>query len=116
MAHDGDDRGPGHHAGCIVLGALETDLHIRIRHTLRTVAKLLHDQLGSLAINGLSGCRHDPELHQRLDHIGSTFRHPVGHLADGQRVGNNHVADLLDLWLLVLAHAGLFPLTANRCQ
>ena len=116
MAHDGNDRGPRLHAGCVVLGTLETDLDIRVRNTLCAVAKLLHDQFSGLAIDGLGGCRHDPELHQLLDHIGCTFRHPVGKLANGQRIGNNHVTDLLDLWLLVLAHAGLFPLTANRCQ
>ena len=116
MAHDGDDRWPRLQAGRIILGALETNLDIRFRHTLRAVAKLLHDQLGGLAVDGLGSRRHDAELHQLLDDIGCTFRHPVGQLADGQRVGHDHVADLLDLRLLVLAHAGLFPLAANRRQ
>ena len=38
------------------------------------------------------------------------FGHPVGQFANSQRVGNDHVADLLNLRLLVLAPAGLFPL------
>ena len=114
MAHHGHHRGPRLQAGRVILHPFETDFDIGIGHALRPVAKLLDNQLGGLAVNRLGSGRHHAKLHQLLDDVGCALGHPVGEFADGQGVGDDHIANLLDLRLLVFAHPCLFPLAADR--
>ena len=85
VAHDGHDRRPGLQILVDVGDALESLLDVRLAHPLHLVPELGHHELGRVRIQGLvDGCK-DAVLHQHLDHLGATDRHPGGEVLDGDR-------------------------------
>ena len=116
MTHHRDNRRPRLQACRIILGSLKTDFNIGFGDTLDAMAKLLRDQFGGLAVNCLRGSGHHAKLHQLFHNIGGALGHAVGEFTHRNGVGNNDVAYLFDLWLLVLAHPRLFALASYRGQ
>ena len=71
------------------------DVDVAFADALDVVAEFGDEQLGRVLIDHLvDGDRH-AHLEQRFDQIGGALGHAVGELADGDRLGNDHVADLL---------------------
>ena len=62
---------------------------------LMRVAELGDQQLGGVLVDGLGERDRHAHLEQRLDQVGAALGHAVGELLDGDRLGNDDVADLL---------------------
>ncbi len=75
------------------------------------VAEFRHQQFGGVLIDRLRHRDGHAHLEQRLDEVGTLFRHAVGEFLHRDRLGHLHVADLLDLRLARAAKAALFLFT-----
>jgi hypothetical protein len=118
MAHNRDYRGAGVERFGKIFFAAQTHLDIGLGDPPQAVPELAHDEFGSVGVDGLINRRHHPHAHQRLDHICAALGHPVCQLLNGDRLGDDDLADDLDLLLLALVQtlALALPSPADRSQ
>ena len=72
---------------------LQADLDVGSADALDAVAELGRHHFGDIGVDGLVDGRHHAHAHQRLDDVVAPLGHAVGQLLDGDRLGNDHVAD-----------------------
>ena len=88
VAHNGDDRWAILEVFVVVFNSLNHVFHVGVRNTDDLVAEFFDDQFGCIGVNRLVLSRHDAVGHERLYHVGNTFRHPVGQFLHGNRSGS----------------------------
>ena len=110
MTHDRNDgrtrNGLIIHIFVRVVGQID----VRIADADDVVTEFGDEQLGRVLVDRLRHRDGHAHLEQRLDQVGTLFRHAVGEFLDGDRFGNDHVADLLGLHFARAAHPAVFLL------
>ena len=96
VAHDRDDRRARlQRLGRIDVGSDVSMSTSALADALDVVAELGDQQLGRVLVDRLGDGDRHAHLEQRLDEVGAALGHAVGELLDGDRLGNDDVADLL---------------------
>ena len=95
VAHDRDDRRARQQGVVGILHGVDDLLDVGIGHADSLVAEFLDHQFGGVGVDGLVHRDHHAHLHERLDHVGRAFGHPVGKFRDHDGFRQLHVAHLL---------------------
>ena len=94
VAHDGHHRRPRQRIGVGILGfGEEAFLDVRFGDAADGVAHLLGDELGQVGVDDVVDLEQLALLHEEPDHVGAAFRHAVGELLHGDRLGDDDLAD-----------------------
>ena len=101
VAHDGHDRRPRQQILRVVGDVEQAFLDVGGGHALDRVAELFGDELGRVGVDHVGDLVHLALLHQQADDVDGAFRHAVGELLDGDRLGNRDLADELLLAFIV---------------
>src|SRR5205823_5982336 len=88
--------------GVAELGGHQLGGVVGFRHALDGVAELGGHQLGGVVVDDVVDLQHHALTHQELDDLNAAHGHPVGELAHGDDVGDDHFT----------GHAGLLLDTA----
>ena len=96
VAHDGHDRRTRLEAFRRVDVGGAVDVDVGFADALHAVAEFRDEELGSVLVDGLGERDRAAHLEQSFDQVGAPLGHAVGELLDGDRLGHDHVADLLD--------------------
>ena len=116
MAHDGHDRRARLQVLGLVLDGVDDLFHVGVGNAHGVVAEFLDDKFRRVGVDGLVHVDHHAHLHQRLDHVGGPFGHPVGKFLHHDGFRQLHVAHLL-FGLVAHAHrllARFFLLALHR--
>jgi hypothetical protein len=74
---------------------LRLDVGVAFADPDHPVAELLDEELRRILVDRLRDGDGSAHLEERLDQVRAALRHAVGQLLDGDRLGNDDVADLL---------------------